>query len=470
MAPPDAESDSTDRLSGWKDIAAYVGKSVKSVQRWERDLGLPVRRIKTGDGQIVSASRREIDDWRAHLEGPGQVLRVAGAEAPEDEPRSEAQPPAGPPVPGQPGPRLRGPRTAPAAAALIILVVFAVLAGWWLHSYLPGSAASPLAAMILVGRNLEARDAAGRVVWTYSFNTEVSRPLGESRRVAPRDDRVAEVDLDGDGVVEHLVPVRFDPPQQGQSASTDALYAFSGDGRLLWSVAPKTTLSCGGQTFEAPWNLSATQISQEPGRKRIWLAYVHHVSWPSFIVEVDPDGRSVLKYLQTGWIMSLAEWQTPAGVRLVAGGVIHDEDRPSVVLLDPDGPAAISPDTDPRFLCGGAPTGQPAQVTLLPKFDLLAAAGVAYGMVGTLKVVGPDLQAESDSVVATVAPDGAVKSLLFGDVYWARHRRLEMERKLSHPAARCPETTTPQEIRAWTAGGGWQRYFISPPNLLNPAR
>ena len=31
-------------LSSWKDIARYMGKGVRTVQRWERHLGLPVRR------------------------------------------------------------------------------------------------------------------------------------------------------------------------------------------------------------------------------------------------------------------------------------------------------------------------------------------------------------------------------------------------------------------------------------------
>ena len=48
---------SEDTLHGWKDIAAYVGKSVRSAQRWERELGLPTHRINTPDGQIVYARR-----------------------------------------------------------------------------------------------------------------------------------------------------------------------------------------------------------------------------------------------------------------------------------------------------------------------------------------------------------------------------------------------------------------------------
>jgi hypothetical protein len=35
-------------LSDWKSIAEYVGKGVRTVQRWEVQLGLPLRRTHPG--------------------------------------------------------------------------------------------------------------------------------------------------------------------------------------------------------------------------------------------------------------------------------------------------------------------------------------------------------------------------------------------------------------------------------------
>lgn len=50
-------------LSSWKEIASYLGKGVRTVQRWERELGLPVRRPKPNEKQIVLAFPQEIDAW-----------------------------------------------------------------------------------------------------------------------------------------------------------------------------------------------------------------------------------------------------------------------------------------------------------------------------------------------------------------------------------------------------------------------
>lgn len=62
--PPATEGDVVnDRLDGWKAVAAHVRKSVRTAQRWERELGLPVRRMPTENGEIVYAVTSEIDDW-----------------------------------------------------------------------------------------------------------------------------------------------------------------------------------------------------------------------------------------------------------------------------------------------------------------------------------------------------------------------------------------------------------------------
>jgi len=52
-------------LSGWKDIANYLGKGVRTVQRYERELGLPVRRPAGKPWGSVVATKAEIDAWVA---------------------------------------------------------------------------------------------------------------------------------------------------------------------------------------------------------------------------------------------------------------------------------------------------------------------------------------------------------------------------------------------------------------------
>ena len=61
-----------DRLDSWKEIASYLRRGLRTAQRWERDAGLPVRRV-AGNGGAVYAFRAELDTWwqRRSLDGDG---------------------------------------------------------------------------------------------------------------------------------------------------------------------------------------------------------------------------------------------------------------------------------------------------------------------------------------------------------------------------------------------------------------
>ena len=53
-------------LTSWKEIAAHLGKGVRTVQRWERELALPVRRPNNGK-HVVVATSEDLDQWVAQL-------------------------------------------------------------------------------------------------------------------------------------------------------------------------------------------------------------------------------------------------------------------------------------------------------------------------------------------------------------------------------------------------------------------
>ena len=58
-----SEPGSDARLNSWKEIAAYLRSSVRSVRRWEKEAGLPVRRHVHYKGDSVYALRAELDAW-----------------------------------------------------------------------------------------------------------------------------------------------------------------------------------------------------------------------------------------------------------------------------------------------------------------------------------------------------------------------------------------------------------------------
>jgi hypothetical protein len=54
---------SADILNSWKEIAIYLNRGVRTVQRWEAELGMPVRRPRGRGRSAVIAVRTELDHW-----------------------------------------------------------------------------------------------------------------------------------------------------------------------------------------------------------------------------------------------------------------------------------------------------------------------------------------------------------------------------------------------------------------------
>lgn len=61
-------------LTSWKDIAAFLGKGVRTVQRWERQLRLPIHRPANCESGVVIAYPEELFRW-VNRSSPTDVAR-----------------------------------------------------------------------------------------------------------------------------------------------------------------------------------------------------------------------------------------------------------------------------------------------------------------------------------------------------------------------------------------------------------
>lgn len=64
------EAGPSPRLDSWKQIAAYFGRDVRTVRRWERHESLPVHRHLHRSRSSVYAFQHELDAWRARRDAP----------------------------------------------------------------------------------------------------------------------------------------------------------------------------------------------------------------------------------------------------------------------------------------------------------------------------------------------------------------------------------------------------------------
>lgn len=97
----------TDRLDSWKDIATYLERDVRTVQRWEQREAMPVHRHLHDKLGSIYAFRSELDAWRRSRQplGPGAPPTLTCTAGPRElEPESRelrhrsAEPHGGPPA------------------------------------------------------------------------------------------------------------------------------------------------------------------------------------------------------------------------------------------------------------------------------------------------------------------------------------------------------------------------------------
>jgi hypothetical protein len=109
---PKATPFASGRLDSWKEIAQYLNRDIRTVQRWEEACGLPVYRRPSGrlKGGPVYAYRSELDAWLRQT--PPPALEKAT-------------------VPAASAATLRGKRFWPYWAAVAVFVLAAVGAAVW---------------------------------------------------------------------------------------------------------------------------------------------------------------------------------------------------------------------------------------------------------------------------------------------------------------------------------------------------
>lgn len=133
MAAPTGAS--ADRLDSWKEIAAYLGREVRTVQGWEKTEGLPVHRHQHARLGSVYAFKSELDQWRA-------ARRPVPEPSPE-QPTAEAG--AIPPEPTRAGRRW----TVPALAALCVAALLGTSLVLWTKSPAAPAGGIPTSVVVL---------------------------------------------------------------------------------------------------------------------------------------------------------------------------------------------------------------------------------------------------------------------------------------------------------------------------------
>ncbi|MGH9829867.1 MAG: hypothetical protein ACREDR_42190, partial [Blastocatellia bacterium] len=208
------------KLTSWKEIASYLARDVRTVQRWEKEFGLPVHRVAGMRSHSVYASTDEIDTWVAGG-GVPHVDAVAGQSAHR-------------------GARLR---VTGLGLSLMLVVAFGLL---WLTRR--GSAS---VRFTLEESRVVAWTGDGKSSWSYDFGQPTWTTSSEEKL-----QRIQVLDAPRADQKEVMVMAPLCMQLKGE-LSTDTLYSFSVRGKLLWSHRFDEKIRFGGREYGPQWLFGA---------------------------------------------------------------------------------------------------------------------------------------------------------------------------------------------------------------------
>lgn len=470
----DADASARPRLDGWKAIASYFGRGVRTVQRWEIELHLPVRRIDTGRGQVTYAFVDELDRWRESA-GVRKATSESAASA-DDEGAVPSADCTGNGIPAGVASRAAGgvlrpssavenagrrPRRRRLAAGLAAVAVAALSGIAWVWLAGPAVSGGPASAQVL-DNALRVFDATGRLLWKHEFGFTLTagaythQPPG--RNSAP----IVIEDVDADGHAEVLfVAEPWLPDSPG-------LYCFNRDGSVRFHHVPVPIVEYGAKTYAPPWRGVSVYVTGAVGRPRdIWFVSTHLVEFPTLLEKLDGSGHLAAQYWSNGQITFFTQATVGRRSLIFVGAISNEFKGGSLAVLDPGSPSGSAPAISRDYACRGCPPAQPLAFLVFPRLDLTEAIGshsnvsnVFCDHVGQILVdvhhdVGDGVPQEFRSIASThYGLDGQFRVAVagLGERLPQVHGLFERKGILDHRFSRERDERSLWPVRRWIGG------------------
>jgi len=362
----DKSPDENNLLTSWKEIAAYLGRDVRTCLRWEKQFGLPVHRLDpTSEKARVFAYREELAQW---------LQRGAKGKVPVE--RDTGRHPL----------RLLTQGLLWLVTVSIAVALFLVLRG----AVVPKE---PVDFMIK-GSRLAILNDAGKILWHYDTGLEnlAGEDLYRAHFQFKRSDRRAPLpyllikDLDGDGHREVLFSL-----QTQDEAAEGKLLCFDRSGRLRWQFAGGREMKFGDKTYSGDYRTQGflAEDLDGDGQLEVLVVSIHRPSWPCQFALLDHQGNLRGEYWNAGYFNDLACGDLNGdGIKeIIAGGQNNEYGLGCLVVFDIASITGGSPQEDWEFRCQGLRPGSELYYLLFPRTDVDLADGYPTEAVNNVELL-----------------------------------------------------------------------------------
>lgn len=429
------------RLDSWKAIAQYLKRDLATVRRWEKSLGLPVHRVGA-TGRSVFAYTREVDEWLIAARPASEIPPVAAQLPPSVGAR------AGRTSGASPTGRAKTLRLLWPVMAVLVLAL-ATAAALTRESSAPQQGLH----VALTNGAIVARDSRGAEKWRYQFDTTTAAVPPSAMLHVPGGSRPG---------------VYFAAPSHGSQANdqleSGTLTLFDLRGRPQRTFAFDDRVTLGGKTYGPPWALRAFAVTEAGGEPRVALAAHHYVWDPGIVTVLDHDWRRIGTFVHAGWIEGV-RWLAPD--RLVVAGFSNARDGGMISLLDVAALDGQGPEpAGSRHYCGSCGIQRPLRMFIFPRSEVNQLSGSRFNRVVIQTFARSNLIARTIEMTSTAGDADVIYELTvptlelvratFSDRYWQLHRTLELEGRINHSRAECPDRNGPRPVQVWEPTTGWR--------------
>ena len=283
----------SDRLDGWKEIAAHLHRDVRTCQRWEKEYGLPVYRVDNqSDRAKVFSYKSELNNWllskrksdslfhRFFKKTGNQIILLA---------------------------------VTIALLALVIYMIFPSLTGFRSHP----------TQWELKGNNIVFLDNEDNILWAVEvdhpgdlapyYKDSEDKLIGQIGEERFKRSRIHLSDMDGDNKNEAVVALRHD---HHDSRCVD-LYDYNG--KKMWSK--RVCLEQEYPTETASFGFVVNKVEfvdiDGDGKKEVAVLWVSDGRFPSLFLIYDREGNEIFRYTHTGVLQTFAHSAAKDGSRLI---------------------------------------------------------------------------------------------------------------------------------------------------------